>query len=217
MTTSRLATIAMCAMLALAACSSDVKSNATDATGAKTTPATAAATSPATSLTTAAATTIPTTVPATTVTTPAASTVATAVTTTAATTTTTTTTTTASAKTTTTTAKTTPKTSPKTSPAEPVFTSFSATVAPCPTTVAPGVSFTPPPDNGEITVKWSVTGPFENIYDALDNVNGPYSQNLPATGSASFSRICDGNKHTVFVVAVHNGTKVVKSKSYQQP
>ncbi len=65
-----------------------------------------------------------------------------------------------------------------------------------------------------ITVTWKVTGAYDMIYDALDNVDGPFTQGLPASGSASFGRICDGHTHTVYVVAVYQGHKVVKSKSY---
>jgi hypothetical protein len=64
-----------------------------------------------------------------------------------------------------------------------------------------------------VRVHWSVTGPFDSIYDAIDDQNGSYSTGLSASGTASFTRACDGTAHTYYVVAVHNGQKVVRSQS----
>jgi len=206
MTNIRAIALLGCLALGLAACSSNVSSTATNATTVSPPGSTTASTLAATSAVTPPASTVETTGATTTASTASA-----------------TTTTTASSSTSTpaspsTSPKTAPKTAPKTpaptSPAGPVFASFSANVDPCPTTVAPGVSFTPPPDTGMITVTWKVTGAYDMIYDALDNVDGPFTQGLPASGSASFGRICDGHTHTVYVVAVYKGHKVVKSKSY---
>jgi len=205
--------------LLLAACSSSLVSKATDNTGVATT--LGGTTLPATTIvaTTLGGTTLPdTTVAATTVgeTTPAATVlltlaptddstsppVATTPPTTAKTTQKT------SAKTTTTTAKTTPPTSPS----GPGFASFSVSAENCPsTTVAPGVSFVVVPSKPTVKVSWKVTGPFDMIYDAVDNVEGPNSSGLPATGSETFSRDCNGS-HTYYVVAVNKGHKTVKSK-----
>ena len=206
--------------LLLAACSSSLVSKATDNTGVATT--LGGTTLPATTVvaTTLGGTTLPdTTVAATTVgeSTPTATVpltlaptddstsppVATIPPTTAKTTQKT------SAKTTTTT---TAKTTPPTSPAGPVFASFSVSADNCPsTTVAPGVSFVVVPSKPTVKVSWKVTGPFDMIYDAVDNVDGPNSSGLPATGSETFSRDCNGS-HTYYVVAVNKGHKTVKSK-----
>jgi hypothetical protein len=106
----------------------------------------------------------------------------------------------------TTTAPKTTTTPAPTSPSGPEFTSFTVSAQLCgPPTTLPGLL----PD-AKVIVQWKVTGPFDSIYDAVDNVDGPFNQGLPSSGADVFSRDCSA-AHTYFVVAVSNGTKTVRS------
>jgi hypothetical protein len=115
---------------------------------------------------------------------------------------------------------TTPRTTPKptttpasTAPPVPRFTKFSVQADPCPTTtVAPDASFSPPPAAElHVTVTWAVEGQFDSVYDAIDNADGPFTVDLPASGSATFLRDCTSS-HTYFVVAVAGSSKLSRSK-----
>jgi hypothetical protein len=118
-------------------------------------------------------------------------------------------------KATTTTTTTTTTTSPApTSPSGPVFTAFSLKADNCPVAPAPGIPFTRAPSTPMVTVSWKITGPYDMVYDAIDNVRGPYNQGLPSSGSDQFTRDCTpGAKHTYYVVAVSNGKRTFKSQA----
>jgi hypothetical protein len=125
-----------------------------------------------------------------------------------------------------------PTTAPKpTAPsttAKAVVTAPPTTAKPQPTTTAPLVTFVefsvvapaacPAPDvsvpiTPEVTVSWKLAGVIpDDVYVAVDNVNGPYETGLPTQGSVTLTYPCDGNKHTYYVVAVVGDQQFVKSK-----
>ncbi|HEY4333707.1 MAG TPA: hypothetical protein VGM78_14095 [Ilumatobacteraceae bacterium] len=106
----------------------------------------------------------------------------------------------------------TPTTKP--APTGPTIASFSVTADACPPKADPVATFQPPPSaDPNVHMSWKITGPVDEVYDAVDDVNGPYTPDLKASGSATFSRACDGNSHTYYIVAVYKGHKTVKSKA----
>lgn len=94
----------------------------------------------------------------------------------------------------------------------PSFSSFVAIADPCPPEMAPDVSVSLPPYQGKVTVSWTIEGRYDSIYSAIDNQDGPYETELPASGTRTFARQC-GVAHTYFVVAVSGGRKVFESES----
>ena len=98
------------------------------------------------------------------------------------------------------------------SPSGPVFTAFTVVADACPSsTPAPDVSTSLATPNPRVTVTWKITGPYDSVYDAVDNPDGPYHSGLPSSGTDDFSRSCNGSSHTYYVVAVSGGRKTVRS------
>ena len=100
------------------------------------------------------------------------------------------------------------------------FTAYNGAVEKCPPKEPPidtgkgrsdDAPFRPTPPTVYITLSWKVSGSSVTVYDAVDDVNGPYDSGLPASGTARFPRHCDGTAHTYFVVATVDGKKIVKS------
>jgi len=122
-------------------------------------------------------------------------------TTTIAATTTISATTTTAAATTTAPATTTKATTPVTNPPGPrVSASFSG--PDCATDLDPTV-----------TVSWEISAGADVMYIAVDDVNGKYDD-IPATGSITFTFACDGTEHNYYVVAEKDGIRKVKSKGF---
>lgn len=73
------------------------------------------------------------------------------------------------------------------------------------------MSTTIQPSTPQVHVSWKITGSVDSVYDAVDSSGSLYSSGLPASGSATFTRSCDGSAHSYFVVAVSHGQKTIRS------
>jgi len=77
--------------------------------------------------------------------------------------------------------------------------------------VAPDVST--PVEGPTVQISWKLTGVIpDDVYVAVENVDGPYTTGLPTQGTFELNYPCDGNQHTYYVVAVIGTQKVSKSK-----
>ncbi len=102
-----------------------------------------------------------------------------------------------------------PKSQPTTTVALVSFSQFSVTLAGA--CAAPDVS-TPVPAP-TVQISWKLTGVIpDDVYVAVENVDGPYTTGLPTQGTFELNYPCDGNEHTYYVVAVIGTEKVSKSK-----
>ncbi len=92
---------------------------------------------------------------------------------------------------------------PSTDAPTPVFDDFTASnVSEC---AAPDVSV--PTVQRMVTLTWAISGA-DSIYVAIDNVNGPFEVDLPATGSLQLPVSCPDD-HTYYVVAENAAGRTV--------
>jgi hypothetical protein len=81
----------------------------------------------------------------------------------------------------------------------------------CPGSVAPGVSFTVPATNPEVTIKWSTS--FASSVDLSVDGPGVYQSNIGSSGSITISYGCPGPHNYTITAHGQGGTSASRTIS----